>query len=393
VRRLVLALAAVAATIAGAAPAGAACSTANTYTYSFNWGANASLSYANSYSYAASNGLGATRNFTLSFATDGLVSNVVNNVALPAVSTTISGQSGGRTLVVGGEFSGRTADVALTTRVIRVVLTFATPVRDIAINVHDIDYANKQFRDWLMVQGSDGTSSYTPTLATPFGSNNGAGPRTATGSTVALGVYNQGGVSLTSSQGAGLTASANTGTNAGDINISFPQPVTTVTLRYGNYPGESQTGPQAYGISTISFCPMPVIQTAKSSAPWATTGEGRFNAPGSDVVYTLTVTNNGGSPVDLNGLVLVDALPSTVRFYNGDFDPSAPGTEPFQLTAGTSGITLSSSNVGYSNNNGATYSYTPAAGYDANVNRVRFAPAGTMAANSSFTVKFRAQIK
>ena len=53
-----------------------------------------------------------------------------------------------------------------------------------------------------------------------------------------------------------------------------------------------------------------------------------------------------------------------MTFYNGDFDPAAPGTDNFQLTAGTSGVTLSAANVTYSNNGGTTYAYTPAAGYD-----------------------------
>ena len=89
----------------------------------------------------------------------------------------------------------------------------------------------------------------------------------------------------------------------GDIVISFPQPVTSVTISYGNFPlqsGESSTGQQRFGISQVRFCPMPAIAIAKTSAPYITTAGSpdRFNAPGSDVAYTLTVTNSGGSPVD-----------------------------------------------------------------------------------------------
>lgn len=118
----------------------------------------------------------------------------------------------------------------------------------------------------------------------------------------------------------------------------------------------------------------------------------RFNAPGSDVAYTLTVTNSGGSPVDLGSLVLTDVLPANVTFYNGDYDPAVPGTGPFQLTAGSSGVTLAAGGRAYSNNNGSTYAYTPASGYDANVDAVRLTPTGSMAANSSFTIRFRARI-
>ncbi|HEX6377226.1 MAG TPA: hypothetical protein VFZ91_16060 [Allosphingosinicella sp.] len=388
-----LAFAAASAGLLLAGPAQAACSASNTYNYSFNWGSNTGLNYANSYTYTASNTLGANQNFTMNFATNGLSSSVVNNVQLPAVNSMLSGAGGGRTLVIGGTFSSRTADVSSNTRVIRVTFTFATPIRDFTVRVHDVDYSNNQYRDWLMVQGSNGSNTYVPTLTTPFGSNNGAGPHTAVGSTVALGAYSSGGVTITNSQGVGLSTSANTNTDDGDITASFAQPVTSVTLRYGNYPGDNQTGQQAYGISALSFCPMPSITMAKTSAPYASTGPDRFNAPLADVVYTLTVANSGGSPVDLAGITLTDALPSDMTFYNGDFDPAAAGTDPFLLTPGSSGVTLSAANVSYSNNGGTSYGYTPAAGYDANVNRIRFVPGGTMAANSSFTIKFRAQIR
>ncbi|MET1113153.1 MAG: hypothetical protein ABWX67_16675 [Allosphingosinicella sp.] len=381
----------------GAADAEAACSASNTYNYSFSWASNTGLNYASAYTYTASNSLGANQNFTLSFATNGLSSTQVNSIQMPAVNNALSGASGGRTLMIGGTFSSRTADVSTNTRVIRTIFTFATPIRDMIVRVHDIDQAAGQYRDWLMIQGTNGASTYVPALSTPSGNNNGAsGPRTATGSTLALGPYTATGINIPNTQGVGISTSANTGSDDGDIIVSFPQPVTVVTLRYGNHPligSESGTGQQAYGISALSFCPMPNLAMTKTSSPYATTGPDRFNAPLSDVVYTLTVTNSGGSPVDLNGLVLTDALPSTVQYYNGDFDPAAPGTDPFQLNAGTSGITLATANIAYSNNGGTSYVYTPAAGYDSNVNRIRYSPGGTLAANSSFNIKFRARIK
>ena len=59
----------------------------------------------------------------------------------------------------------------------------------------------------------------------------------------------------------------------------------------------------------------------------------------------------------------------------------------------TSGLTFAAANLTYSNNGGTSYVYTPAAGYDTAVNAVRFAPQGTMAANSSFSIQFRVKIK
>lgn len=383
--------------VLSAGPARAACSASNTYNFAFSSQANASLSYANSYAYTATNGLGANQSFTVGFATYNLSSTQAGGQAMPAIGTLITSGTGAKTLTVGGTFAGRTASITANTRVIRVTFSFAVPIRDLALAVHDIDFTDDQYRDWLHVQGANGAATYVPAMTSPFGSNNGAGPFVATGSSLRFGQSTGNGITVANnSQAVGVGASANTNTDSGTINVSFPQPVTSVTLRYGNFPfvqGENSTGQQAFGISALSFCPMPNVTTAKSSAPLATTGPDRFNVPLADVVYTLTVTNSGGSPVDLNGLVLTDVLPSTVAFYNGDFDPAAAGTDPFQLNAGTSGVTLAASNVTYSNNGGTSYAYAPAAGYDPNVNRIRFAPGGTLAANSSFNIKFRARIK
>ena len=85
-------------------------------------------------------------------------------------------------------------------------------------------------------------------------------------------------------------------------------------------------------------------------------------------------------------------LPPNVTFYNGDYNASSPGMGPFELIAGSSGVTLPAAGRAYSNNNGSTYTYAPSAGYDANVDALRLTPSGSMAANSSFTVRFRARI-
>jgi uncharacterized repeat protein (TIGR01451 family) len=376
-------------------PVRAACDANNTYNFAFSSVANASLNYANTYTYTATNPLGATRTFTIAFATNGLSSIQVNGENMPQIGTSLTTSTGAKTLQIGGVFSARTASITSNTRTIRTTLTFPVPVRDIIINTHDIDYTNNQFRDWFYVSGTDGTSTFVPALSSPAGNSN-SGTRTNAASSVTFGSFGAP-FNITSNEGVGTSDSNNAADDAGDVIISFPQPVTSVTLRYGNFPlqsGESATGQQFVGISRVRFCPMPAIAVAKTSAPYITTAGSpdRFNAPGSDVAYTLTVTNSGGSPVDVSSLVLTDVLPANMTFYNGDYNASSPGMGPFELTAGTSGVTLPAGGRAYSNNNGATYVYAPAAGYDANVDAVRLTPSGSMAANSSFTIRFRARI-
>jgi uncharacterized repeat protein (TIGR01451 family) len=377
-------------------PAQAGCDANNTYSFAFSSVADASLTYGNTYTYIATNPLGATRSLTFRAVNNGLSSIQVNSENMPQISSDVTSGTGGKTFQVGGTFPSRTASITSNTRTVRVTIAFTAPVRDIIINTHDLDFTSNQFRDWLHVTGSDGISSFVPVLSAPAGNNNGSGPRSATGSTVNFGAATSPFL-LSSNEGTGNATSADVNVTNGDVAISFPQPVTSITISYGNYPlqsGESATGQQRVGISQVRFCPMPAIAVAKTSAPFITTAGSpdRFNAPGSDVAYTLTVTNSGGSPVDLGSLVLTDALPANMTFYNGDYDPAVPGTGPFQLTAGSSGVTLPVAGRAYSNNGGSTYAYSPAAGYDANVNAVRLTPSGTMAANSSFTIRFRARI-
>lgn len=377
-------------------PAQAACDAGNTYSFAFSSVADASLTYGNTYTYTATNPLGATRSFTFRAVNNGLSSIQVNSENMPQISSDVTSSTGGKTFQIGGVFPSRTASITSNTRTIRLTITFPVPVRDIIINSHDLDFTSNQFRDWLHVTGSDGTSSFVPSLTAPAGNNNGSGSRTAGLSSVNFGADTSPFV-LSSNEGAGTGTSADTGVTTGDVVISFPQPVTSVTMSYGNFPlqsGESATGQQRVGISQVRFCPMPVVAVAKTSAPYITTAGSadRFNAPGSDVAYTLTVTNSGGSPVDLSTLVLTDVLPAGVTFYNGDYNASSPGMGPFELVAGSSGVTLPAGGRAWSNNNGATYAYTPSAGYDANVDALRLTPTGSMAANSSFTIRFRARI-
>jgi hypothetical protein len=385
-----------------AQPAAAACPAANRYSFSFATATAATLSYAGSSTYTATNGLGQTQTFTVSFTTNGMTTTLLNtgtaNVQLPAINTLVNdGGATNRNLVVGGTFGARTASITGANNVIATILTFGIPIRDLSVQVNDIDFTANQYRDWIHIAGANAASTYVPTIVTPFSTDNGAGAKTNASSSQALGAattpFNQ-----TANEGVGTGASGNN-SNTGTLTASFIQPVTTATLRYGNYPlqtGETVTGQQAYGIQTVSFCPMPNLTVTKSSTPWSDPINGTSNPkliPGGDLIYSLTVTNADTSPVDLSALTLTDVLPATLTFANTDIDDAGPLTTNYDFTPGASGLTFSAVNLTYSNTSGTTYAYTPAAGYDPLVNALRFVPTGSMAANSSFTLKFRARIK
>lgn len=376
--------------LAGTSAARADCDAANRYVFSFANQSAATLSYGTTYSYTARNGNGATQTVTMALTQNGLSSTAAAGVTLPAIGTLVTGASGAQTLTLGGVFSGRTTSITGTTRVVTLTYTFAEPVRDVSFTLHDVDFGANQFRDWLQVTGSAGTVA----MSSPPGNGNGtSAARTATGSTVAFGTLSTP-ISLTVSQAGGTTAAGNN-SDEGNVNVSFAAPVTSVTLRYGNYAfttGENTTGQQAIGISGVSYCPLPRITVTKTSTPYLASGTNRFAIPGADVIYTFAVANTGGSPVDAATVVLTDILPSNVTFYGGDVDDAGPAAGAFEFTPGSSGLTLPTSGIAYSNNGGTSYAYQATTTYDANVRAIRLTPAGSFAANSSFTIRFRARV-
>jgi uncharacterized repeat protein (TIGR01451 family) len=388
--RIALGVAAIAGFASGAH---AVCTAANQYNFSFATQTAATLNYANSYTYTGTSLALGNQNFTVDWITNGVSSSVVAGAQMPAISGLVTDGVALQNLVIGAIFTGRTADVAVNNRVVVTRLTFPAPIRDLTVQINDIDFTANQFRDWLHVNGINGASNYNPALVTPHGNNNTGGPLTNANSSMTLGPTTTPGT-ITIRQALGTGASGNNA-NTGTVTASFAQPVTQVEIRYGNFPDGGATGQQAIGIQSVSWCPMPVVTMTKTSTPYSDPFNGTTNPkliPGSDFSYTLTVSNSNSSPVDASTLVLTDILPTQLTYYNGDIDDAGPLTTSYEFIPGTSGLTFAPANLTYSNNNGATYAYTPTAGYDANVDAIRLAPQGTMAANSSFSIRFRTRI-
>ena len=128
-----------------------------------------------------------------------------------------------------------------------------------------------------------------------------------------------------------------------------------------------------------------------------------YAIPGSDVIYTIKVSNGGSGPVDDNSMFLVDSLPSEVTFYNGDIDDGGPLTGVIDFDAGETDLTFNeATDLGFSD--GATpptdmsqCNYTPATGYDDDITFICFAPKGAMSegtiTSSAFAINFRTGIK
>lgn len=132
-----------------------------------------------------------------------------------------------------------------------------------------------------------------------------------------------------------------------------------------------------------------------------------FSIPGAIVEYEVRVENRGTGPVDMDSLIISDALPAQLQLIVDDI---APGAGPVAFEDGVgpsaSGLSLSyvdlastADDVSFSTD-GIDFSYVPNAdssGADAAVSFLRITPGGTMQAASGggqtfFIVRFRMRV-
>lgn len=145
------------------------------------------------------------------------------------------------------------------------------------------------------------------------------------------------------------------------------------------------------------------LSIAKTSLAYSDPVNGLTNPkliPGGFANYSLTITAPAGTSPTTNSVIVTDALPPNLGLFVGTY---APGPGPVGFTAGASGLTygftsLSSAadDLFFSNNSGATWTYTPVAdanGVDTNVTHIRINPKGSMTPGSSFTINLRAMVK
>ncbi len=129
------------------------------------------------------------------------------------------------------------------------------------------------------------------------------------------------------------------------------------------------------------YCP-PNVALVKTVTP------GGAQMPGTDLLYSIVFTNTGGSAA--SNMVITDPVPANTDFKVGSVTN----------TLGTTGLSVV---VSYSNDGGATWTYTPASGrgsaptnYDRVITHVRWSLTGSLSQNSpnnSGTISFTAQIR
>ena len=127
--------------------------------------------------------------------------------------------------------------------------------------------------------------------------------------------------------------------------------------------------------------------------------------PGAVVDYTITITNpSANSLKTVKTIDFKDAVPAKTVLKVTDLGFAGSGPVAFAeslipmsgLTYSYAGLASTSDSLSFSADNGATWTYVPAAdpeGYDARVTHIRVRPTGNQNASSNFSLRFRVKVK
>ena len=176
----------------------------------------------------------------------------------------------------------------------------------------------------------------------------------------------------------------------------------------------SQNDPNAANdTASVDIIPIgsPSLLVLKASATVEDPISGTTNPksiPGATMRYLVMTTNSGSGPVDTDTLVITDPIPANMALRVIDFDGVTSGPVQFVDGAPASGLTYTfvalgdaGDDVSFSNDGGATYTYTPVAdanGLDLTVTHIRINPKGdflgdTGGGDPNFDVYFKAIVQ
>jgi hypothetical protein len=220
-----------------------------------------------------------------------------------------------------------------------------------------------------------------------------------------------GSVTVAAMQGSGITipSMANGSVVTFTVNARLDNNPTGTVTNVATVSSNGQTA-SASDADTIVY---PSLVNVKSSTVLSDPHNGSTNPkriPGAVIRYEVAVTNTGAGTVSPGTLFIYDAIPPHTDLYVNDFGGSGSGpvafsngTPPSALTYTFTSLASATDDVAFSNDGGATYSYTPvpnANGIDPNVTNLRINPKGTFAGDPvagppspSCTASFRVRIE
>ena len=159
----------------------------------------------------------------------------------------------------------------------------------------------------------------------------------------------------------------------------------------------------------VTVQPLPDILVLKSAQTIEDPVNGSTDPksiPGAIVLYTITLINQGLSPVDADTFVITDPVPSNAALFVGDLSAGSPvafidGAISSGLSLGFTSLSSTTDDIEFSNVGGSPFNYTPVPdvdGYDAGVTDFGLLTKGSFAASDGtnhpgFSIMFKVRIQ
>lgn len=154
-----------------------------------------------------------------------------------------------------------------------------------------------------------------------------------------------------------------------------------------------------FDLASLIFKPSLAISKTSTTISDSISAANPKSLPGAIMEYTLAASSPASYSVIANSIMLTDQTPANMAFVVTDI--AGAGSGPAAFNAGSTGLTYTfaslasaTDDIEFSNNNRASWTYTPVAsanGTDTAVTTIRLRPKGPMAASSTlnFRVRYR----
>jgi len=185
------------------------------------------------------------------------------------------------------------------------------------------------------------------------------------------------------------------------VNLVINNPGTTLTLTLRadlNQGGNDESG----GFDNIlvkAFPAPPNLSIIKEVEVLDSLGIGDYAIPGNEVMYSFTLTSDGGA-IDNGTIVLVDQLPPNLEIFTGDLDGNGNPFAFIDNSVPASGLSCCAAGTYEFSNSAAapiTYGYVPSTPYDSAITHIKITPTGTLrdatTATAEVEISFKAKIQ
>ena len=262
--------------------------------------------------------------------------------------------------------------------VVQVTITLPRAFSGVQFSIYDVDFASGQFTDRVQVTGRNSGTTVNPILTN--GNVNTVSGNTATG-----------------------TGASNSDQALGNVVVTFNQAVDTIVLTYGNAASAPvDPGQQGIGLHDITVCnPSTTLSVTKVSSVISDPINDVSNPkaiPGAIIEYLITVSNTGGVATDANSVVVTDDGPADAKmcFVSRTGGPVIFGAGSSNVSYTFSSLASTTDSIAFSNDNAATFAYTPTAdadGCDQAITDFRVVPSGAFSGGGSFTIRVRYKVE